>query len=325
MKQVQNKQTDRNTPDRQSLPDSRSIRSIRKRGAIFAMAGGVCWGFSGTCGQFLFSNTDVSVLVLSCIRMLVGGGILTVIGFITHREQMLEIWKNRSDVLRLILFGIFGLLICQYTYLTAISFSNAATATVLQYLGPVIIMVLMCFMEKKLPKRKEVLALIFAIAGVFLLATHGNPGSLAISRQGLVWGLLSAVGLVLYTMIPGPLIRKWGSFLVTGYGLLIAGFILSLATRVWKAQVTFTPAAIGGIAGVAIPGTAIAFTMYLRGVADVGAAHASLFACTEPVAATIFAAAWLKTAFHPVDLVGFAGVIIAVILLSIQTPEKEKR
>ena len=169
-----------------------------------------------------------------------------------------------------------------------------------------------------MPSAKEALALILAISGVFLLATHGNPGSLAISHQGLAWGLGSAVGLVLYTMIPGSLIRKWGSFPVTGYGLLIAGTILSLGSRIWRTEVTFTPAAVFGIAGVAIPGTALAFTMYLRGVADIGAAHASLFACTEPVAATIIAALWLKTAFHPVDLAGFAAVIAAVVLLSLK-------
>ena len=296
----------------------------QKRGAILAMLGGICWGFSGTCGQFLFSHTDVTVLVLSCARMLIGGSILTVIGFLKNREQMIGIWKDRRDVLHLLLFGIFGLLVCQYTYLTAISYSNAATATVLQYLGPVLIMILMCLVHRKLPTVKEVLALVLAIGGVFLLATHGNPGSLAISRPALFWGLSSAVGLVLYTMIPGSLIRKWGSFAVTGYGLLIAGIVLSLATQVWKAEVTFTPGAIFGIAAVAVPGTVLAFTMYLRGVADIGAAHASLFVCTEPVASAIFAAAWLKTQFYLIDLAGFAAVTLAVILLSVEGGRRDE-
>lgn len=282
------------------------------------MLGGICWGFSGTCGQFLFTHTDVSVMVLSCIRMIFGGGILVVIGFLTQKDKMTGIWKYPKDVLHLILFAVCGLLVCQYTYLTAISYSNAGTATVLQYLGPVLIMLILCLYRRKLPTGKEVLALVLALTGVFLLATHGDPGSLAISEKALFWGLAAAVGLVLYSMIPGSLIRKWGSFAVTGYGLMIAGIVLSTSVRIWNVPFTVTPAAIFGIAGVTIPGTALAFTMYLQGVSEIGAAHASLFACTEPVAATVFAFLWMKTAFHPVDLVGFAAVVLAVILLSLQ-------
>ena len=293
----------------------------RKRGMILAMLGGICWGFSGTCSQFLFSRTDVDVMALSCIRMVCGGGILILIGMLTCRKQMADIWKVKNDVIRLVLFGVFGLLVCQYTYLSAISYSNAGTATVLQYLGPVLIMLILCLHRKKLPEKREVLALVLAIAGVFLLATHGSPGSLALSGKALFWGLAAAVGLVLYSMLPGSLIRKWGSFPVVGYGLMIAGIVLCLASRAWTIRFTVTPASILGIAGVTIPGTVLGFGMYLRGVADIGAAHASLFACTEPVAATVFSALWMKTAFLPADLAGFAAVILAVILLSLRGTE----
>ena len=71
---------------------------MQKRGAILAMLGGICWGFSGTCGQFLFSHTDVTVLVLSCARMLIGGSILTVIGFLKNREHQA---KSRQKKTRL--------------------------------------------------------------------------------------------------------------------------------------------------------------------------------------------------------------------------------
>ena len=33
------------------------------------MLGGVCWGFSGTCGQYLFSRFGVSTLWLTCLRL----------------------------------------------------------------------------------------------------------------------------------------------------------------------------------------------------------------------------------------------------------------
>ena len=46
------------------------------RGVVCAALGGVCWGFSGTCGQYLFSRFEVSSLWLTCVRLLAGGILL---------------------------------------------------------------------------------------------------------------------------------------------------------------------------------------------------------------------------------------------------------
>ena len=43
------------------------------RGVLCTTLGGVCWGFSGTCGQYLFSHYHISSLWLTCLRLLVGG------------------------------------------------------------------------------------------------------------------------------------------------------------------------------------------------------------------------------------------------------------
>lgn len=96
--------------------------------------------------------------------------------------------EKTKDAIRLVLFAILGLTNCQYMYLTAIAYSNAGTATVLQYLGPALIMIISCVMGRRLPSKKELGAILLAITGTFLLATHGNPGTLVISKEGLFLG-----------------------------------------------------------------------------------------------------------------------------------------
>jgi drug/metabolite transporter (DMT)-like permease len=76
----------------------------------------------------------------------------------------------------------------QYTYFEAIHKSNAATATVLQYMGPVFIAIYMAFKQRRLPNFIEFVAIILALSGTFLLVTHGKFGSLAISTEGLLVG-----------------------------------------------------------------------------------------------------------------------------------------
>lgn len=286
------------------------------RGILSALAGGILWGFSGTCGQFLFSFEAVDPSWLTVTRMLFAGIILLAVSFPGRRTAMRGILTEKSSLIRLLLFSVLGLTTCQLTYLTAISYSNAGTATVLQYLGPALIMVVSCFLARRLPSGKEVFAIVLAVSGTFLLATHGNPGSLVISPEGLSWGLSSAVALVLYTMLPGSLIARWGSTVVTGYGMLIGGIFLFFLTGYWNYRISFSPAMVMGVAAIVIVGTALAFTLYLQGVSDIGSVKASMLACIEPVSATVISALWLHTSFTAVDIAGLALILAAVLMLS---------
>ena len=84
------------------------------RGFLFALFGGILWGFSGTCGQYLFTFEDLDSEWLTVTRMLFSGIILLGVSAISHREEMAAVWKNKKDAIRLVLFAILGLTNCQY-------------------------------------------------------------------------------------------------------------------------------------------------------------------------------------------------------------------
>lgn len=295
-------------------------KKIQIRGIICTLLGGIFWGFSGACGQFLFMQEGVNSSWLTTVRMISAGIILLTYSFIKDRKNITAIWRNGKDALRLVLFAIIGLMFCQYAYLTAISYSNAGTATVLQYLGPLFIMVLVCIKKLKLPEKKEIAAIILAILGTFLLATHGSTQNLVLSREGLIWGILAALGLMLYTLLPSKIISKWGSLVVTGYGMLIGGVFLGILVRAWNIEVSIDIRGMFAVGAIIIVGTVAAFTLYLQGVSDIGAVKASMLASIEPVSAAIFSAVWLGTQFMIIDIAGFVCIMATVFLLT----KKEK-
>ena len=172
------------------------------RGILCTTIGGVCSGFSSTCGQYLFSEYQVSSLWLTCVRLLAGGSLLILLALPKHRTDILGILRNRRDVIQLSLYGIFGLLLCQYAYMTAISHSNAPTTTVLQNFALVLVMLYTCLRSRRLPTRIEAFALVLALAGVYLLATGGNPTQMVLSVPGLSWNLVSASAVALYILLP---------------------------------------------------------------------------------------------------------------------------
>lgn len=288
----------------------------RVRGVIFTLLGGTCWGFSGTCGQYLFTQKGIQSDWLTMTRMVIAGGVLILFLLFKREKGMKEIWKDKTDVLQLLAFALGGLLFSQYTYLTAIFHSNAGTATVLQYLYPVLLMLLVCLVSRRLPGKREAICVVLAISGTFLIATHGNLHSLSISGEGLFWGLLSAVAGVSYSLLPTKIIAKRGSLLVTGYAMLIGGVFWGVISGVFAVPVNYDLGTVLAVLAISVIGTAVAYTLYLQGIQEIGPVKASMLASVEPVSASVCSFLWLKTPFTGIDLVGFALIIATVFLLS---------
>lgn len=296
------------------------IKELKKEGQcigiISTITGAICWGLSGTCGQYLFNSKGVDSRWLTCMRMLIAGLLLLIATLFKQRGSLIGFLKSKKNILHVIIFGILGLAVCQYTYLKAIQYTNAATATVMQYLGPVFIMILVCIRNLKLPSKKEVIAILLALIGMFILTTHGDVHKLVISKQGLIWGLLAAWGLVLYTLLPVKMINTWGSTVVTACGMFIGGVILWIVVKPWNIKVTLDLGVIISLITIIILGTAVAFALYLYGVEKIGAVKASMIASVEPLSATFFSAVLLKTTFSWLDLLGFICIVGTIFLLA---------
>ncbi|MBQ9961169.1 MAG: EamA family transporter [Firmicutes bacterium] len=284
-------------------------------GAFITILAGILWGFSGTCSQYIFERFPIEPAHLTAIRILSAGIILLCIGFITSKKDMLKIRESKQDMTRVIIFGIFGVMFSSLTYMTAISYTNSGTATILQYTGPVLVMIISCFMTRKLPTFKEVLAVILALAGTFFIATHGDISTMVINTPGLIWGLLAAVALALYTLIPGSLAEKYGSIPITSYGMISGGVTLFILSGAWNAEISIDYRFFLAFIAIVICGTVLTYSLYLKGLTMIGPVKASMIASVEPVAAAVFMVVWLNAPFHYMDFIGFTCILATVFLL----------
>ena len=288
-------------------------------GVLLTLAGGICWGFSGACGQYLMQHRGINAGWLVSMRMLLAGSLLLIFsGLQAHSASYVtRVWKNRRTALHLLAFGVLGMSMCQLTYFVTIGLSNAGTATVLEYLSPVLIMLYLSIRNRQLPGLKKIVVLILALAGTLILSTHGNFGELAISKEALIWGLASAVAYALNNLLPGSLMDDFGTLPIVGWGMIIGGCVTSIPYRVWAPVGTFDFYTFLALAGVIIFGTLFSYTAYMEGVRRIGPEKANLYACIEPLSATLFAVLWLKSDIQSVDLIGFAAILLAVTLLSV--------
>ena len=294
-------------------------------GMLSTFVGGTLWGINGVMGNYLFLNKNVTTPWLIPYRLILAGFLL--LGYLYYKKgsKIFDILKNPKDLLQIVLFGLIGMLGTQYTYFSAIQFSNAAIATVLTYFGPTLVLIYMCLREKRKPLKYEIVSICLSSFGVFLLATHGDITSLQISFKALVWGMLSALSVVFYTVQPESLLKKYGASIVVAWGMMIGGIFIAFVTKPWNISVTFDFVTFLVLMLIIVFGTIIAFILYLTGVNIIGPTKASIIACIEPVAATICAILFLGVTFDFLDVIGFLCIISTIFIVAYFDKKTKKK
>ena len=294
------------------------------KGTLFTVIAGIAWGLSGTSGQYLMTH-GISALVLTNIRLIIAGLLLVLLSYMKSKEQFLAFLKDTSSLFSLFLFSLFGLFLNQLAYLSAIQETNAGTATVLQYVCPVGILAYTCIKDKVAPTIAEIISMVLAIGGTFLIATHGQLDQLSMTPAGLFWGLFSALTYALYIILPIKLIQKWGSILVIGVGMTISGFVAVPFTGIIGARLPMSFDIFLAFSGIILIGTVFAYTAFLKGASMIGPVKSSLLASIEPISAVFFAFMIMGDIFYPVDFLGMAMILLAVTIISLKDLILEKR
>lgn len=292
-------------------------------GFAFALLAGTLFGVGGTFGQFLFQQRGVALDWLVTVRMLASGGLLIGLAALRGGKAVLDPWRAGRDAVQLLIFGIFGMLAVQYTYFAAIHASNTATATVLQYTGPAMIAVWLALVGRRWPSRRELAAIALAMAGTYLLVTHGRHGVLSISLPALFWGLASAVAAAFNSLQPVGLLHRHKASYISGWGMLIGGVALSFRHPPWAVSGTWDMTAIVFLLFIIVFGTLMAFYLYLKAVRLIGAQRTSLLSCAEPFAAAVLAVLWLGVRWTVMDWLGAVLIVATIFLLARAKPEEE--
>ena len=291
----------------------------RKTGFFLVITGATLWGIGGTVAQKLFQQYGIDVNWLVTTRLLIAGLLLLAIQFLMKdRSQIFGVWKEKRTGVQLIVFGLLGMLAVQYTYMASIRHGNAAVATLLQYLAPVMIIFYLVLRRQAVFRRVDLVTVILALGGCFLLLTNGSLSGLSVPAPAVIWGVLSGVSLAFYTLYAIPLLARFDSLVIVGWAMIIGGFALSFVHPPWKIDLSGLDAeAIGYIAFVIIFGTMIAFWFYIESLQSLAPKETSLLGSLEPLAAVLTTVFWLGVPFGFYQWLGTACIIAMILMLAL--------
>ncbi|MBD8027471.1 DMT family transporter [Ureibacillus sp. Re31] len=291
----------------------------RKKGIVLVLIGAIFWGIGGTVSKKLFQQYAIDVDWLVTTRLLIAGVLLLSVQYFTKdRSQIFGVWKTRRIAVPLIIFGLLGMLGVQYTYMASIEHGNAAVATLLQYLAPVMIIIYLLLRKQSVLTRADMLTVSLALFGSFFLLTNGSLSQLSVPPLAITWGILSGVALAFYTLYAIPLLKQFDSLVIVGWAMIIGGFALSFIHPPWRVDMSsFTLETYFYLIFVIIFGTMIAFWFYIESLQSLAPKESSLLGSVEPLAAVLTTVFWLKEPFGFYQWLGTLFIMMMIVMLAL--------
>lgn len=296
------------------------VKDKKRLGMIFAIVGTMLWGISGTVAQGLLQN-GVAAQWLVCVRMIFAGAILVIWSFLTIDRKIWTDVFSKNNFMALVIFSIFGMIPSQFTYFKAIEAGNASTATILQFLGPLFIIIYLAFSTKILPRRIDVISIIVSILGIFLLVTDGNINKLTLSPTALFWGIMAGISQASYTLLPRELLKKFDARAISGLSMIVGGVVL-LPFSISQHAPAFTQKNIAALIYIIIFGTMFAYLLYLMSLKFIPPETTGMLSAFEPFTATILTILVFHVHFGFFELLGGLLILSTTFLQSISVKKK---
>ncbi|HZY94496.1 MAG TPA: DMT family transporter [Candidatus Bathyarchaeia archaeon] len=290
---------------------------LTHRSLVQTLLGASFWGLSGTAAQALFQIYKFPVLSLVTIRMLLSAVALIVI----IRPRL-----PQRPFLRMVLLGVFGYAGSSFGYLAAIQFSNAATATLLQFLFLPMVAGYEALTGYLHWTRRWTLTLILAVAGTLLLIV-GTGLQVLVTPLGLAFGLLAAVSGAYYNLGSRSYVRSHGAWWTTSWGFAIGGLV-TLPVGLFFLRDYLLPSSVGAtvevfflVGFVTVFGTILAFSLYISGLEHLSATETGIASSSEPIMSAAAAYLFLGVVLTPTQYLGGALIILAVVLVAARSSQ----
>jgi DME family drug/metabolite transporter len=294
----------------------RSVPAAGRRrprtGLTYLVMAGLLWGTGGLTGSLLGRSTGLPALSVAAYRLGVGGALIMAFLVLTRRRRASgRCWPaGRPAWTRIAAIGLLAA-VFQSCYFTAVSLSSVSLATLVTIgSAPVIVLAVERVRGRRQVGRLAGCATSLALIGLSLLVGlpgDGIPESAVLASAGLA--VLAATGFATLTLISARPVAGLDDLTATGFGFALGGLIL-LPVAAVSGGLGFTPgpASLGLLAALGTGPTAVAYTLYFRGLRTAPAGTAALLSLLEPLTGTVLAALILG------DQLGASGIAGAVIL-----------
>ncbi len=291
---------------------------------MLPVAAGILWGSVGVFIRTLSDyGMDSFTVVESRVSMAV---LLLLVGIGIYDRKQLKV--KLKDLWLFILTGAIGMLGLNITYNDAINHLPLSLAAVLLSLSPVFVLILAAiFFKEKITYRKAGCAVLAILGCVLASGLLESLTGMEISGIGLVLGVASGMFYALYSIFSkAAMNRGYSGLTITFYCMVIVGICLLPFSDWGQIFAFYAEAPVGNTLYSilhALCGSVLPYALYTIAIQFMDAGKVSILAAGEPVAAMVFGMVFFWEIPTPLEFVGMAVTVAAIILLGM--PEKKSK
>ena len=293
-------------------------------GYAMALTAAALWAVNGVVSKVIIESGGVSSQRLTEVRT-TGAFLLLFAVLVVFRPETLRV--RRSELPVLLTFGVLGLAFVQWFYFEAISRLDIGVALLIQYVAPVLVALWARFAYHEPVRRRIWASLALSVLGIALLVQLWE--GLTLDGLGVAAALGSAITFAVYILAAERAVTRRDPVSLVCYGFLLASVFWAVIQPLWSFPIELVDESVsllGRLEDISLPvwllmawmvvlGTIIPFALLAASLRHIPASRAAITAMFEPVAATIFAYAWLGESLTAAQLIG-AFVVLAAILLA---------
>ncbi|GHD47675.1 EamA/RhaT family transporter [Mycetocola manganoxydans] len=305
-----------------ALTDTDAVRPASRTqaaGIVVALVSAFTFALSGPFAKALM---DAGWSPGAAVLARVGGAALVLL--IPTLWMMRGRWRTlRTSGSTIALYGAVAIAGAQVGFFNAVSYMSVGVALLIEYLAPVLLVLLVWAQTRRRPGIRTILGTILAVVGmVFVLDLTGAQ---TVHPLGVAWALLAALSLATYFVLGTRISDDLPPLVLAGGGLVIGTIVVAICGVIGLLPMQFSTADVTMIGirtswlvpilALALISTVAAYVTGIVATARLGTRIASFVGLSEVVFAVL--ASWLLLAElpGPLQLVGGVGILAGVILV----------
>jgi drug/metabolite transporter (DMT)-like permease len=227
------------------------------------------------------------------------------------------------DLIQCLILGTLGVAASNYFYYVAIQRTSVAIAIVLQYTAPVWVLLYVVARGQQKLSLQKVGAVAVAIGGIALtigiIGGH-STSPLRLDSYGLMAAILASFSFAFYNVGGHRILSRYDRWRVLVWTLVSACGFWLVVHPPWKIG-HYAPAQWAFLFVFSMISVLGSFSLYFLGLQYLEPTRAIIASCLEPVFSILLAAMFLGEGVHPMQMLGTALVLSAIMI--VQVPGRE--
>lgn len=295
---------------------------------MYIAAATFLWGIAATLGRAAFTGRllpagrtlpRIDPLILSQSRTTFS--FLALLPVLLARRGWKDLRLPGADFGRIVLLGVLGVAASNYFYYLAIQKTNVATAIILQYTAPVLVLLYMVARGLQKATLQRVSAVALAVVGSVLAIGAVGAGGFRLNPVGVIAAMLAAVSFSFYNVAGHNILARHDRWIVLLYTTFSAGafwLVVNPPGKVLAAH--YSGFAWGFLMLFSLVSVLGPFSFYFAGLQHLEPTRAIVASCLEPVFSIVIAAVVLGEVLRPVQTLGIVVVLAAIVV--VQLPDR---